>query len=57
MLIMIQDQPEILCKQKAFKRVINSCAFNSIATDRTKWNEFDISDSIDGTEKILKSPQ
>ena len=50
MLIIIQEQSEILCKQKAFKTVTNSFVFDSIATNRTKWNEFDISDFMDDTE-------
>ena len=53
-IIIIQEQPEILCKQKAFKSVTNSFVFNSIATTRTKWNEFNISDLMNGTEIKLE---
>ena len=54
MLIIIQEQPEILCEQKAFISVTNSFVFDSIATNRTKWNEFDISDLMDGTKIKLE---
>ena len=53
-IIIIQKQPEILCNQKAFKRVTNSFVFDSIAPNRTKWNEFDISDLMDGTKIKLE---
>ena len=53
MLTIIQEQPAILCDQKAFKQVPNSFVFNSIAT-RTKWNDFDISNLMDGTEIKLE---
>ena len=53
-IIIIQEQPEILCKQKAFKTVTDSFVFDSIATNRTKWNEFNISDLIDDTKIKLE---
>ena len=53
MLTIIQEQPAILCKQKAFKQVPNSFVFNSITTT-TKWNNFDISNLMDGTEIKLE---
>ena len=53
-IIIKQEQPEILCEQKAFISVTNSFVFDSIATNRTKWNEFDISDLMDGTEIKLE---
>ena len=53
-IIIIQEQPEILGNQKAFKRVIDSFVSDSIATNRTKCNEFEISDLMDGTKIKLE---
>ena len=42
---------------------MNSFVFDSNATNRTKWNKFDISELIDGTEinlevtPIINAPQ
>ena len=50
----IQKQPEVICQQQAFKQVANGFVFDSIATKSTKWNDFDISDVMDGTEINLQ---
>ena len=52
--IIIQEQPEILYKQKAFISITDSFVFDSIATNRTKWNEFDVSGLMNDTEIKLE---
>ena len=47
---MIQEHPDILCQQKACKEVSDGFQFDSIATEQTEWNDFDISNIMDNTE-------
>ena len=47
---MIQKHPDILCQQKASKEVADGFQFDSIATEQTEWNNFEISNIMDNTE-------
>ena len=51
---MIQEHPNILCQQKAFEEVTDGFQFDSIATERTKWNNLDISNIMDNTEIVVQ---
>ena len=50
---MIQEHPSILCQQEAFEEVADGFQFDSIATERTKWNNLDISNIMDNTEIVV----
>ena len=50
---MIKEHPDILCQQKACKEVPDGFQFDSIATERTEWNDFDISNIMDNTEIVV----
>ena len=51
---MIQEHPNISCQQKACEEVTNGFQFDSIATERTKWNNLDISNIMDNTEIVVQ---
>ena len=47
---MKQEHQDILCQQKACEEAADEFQFDSIATEQTKWNNFDISNIMDNTE-------
>ena len=50
----MQKHQNILCQQKACEEVADGFQFDSIATERTKWNNLDISNIIDNTEIMVQ---
>ena len=53
-LTMVKEHLNILCQQKAFEEVADGFQLDSIATERIKWNNFDISNIMDNTEIVIQ---